>query len=60
VLQAALSNSGIYGVRGITVDGSFGNQTRTALGNFQAHEGLHEDWIAGPATRTRLARLNDL
>jgi peptidoglycan hydrolase-like protein with peptidoglycan-binding domain len=60
VLQTALRNSGIYGVRGITVDGDFGNQTRTALGNFQAHEGLAEDWIAGPVTRTRLARLNDL
>jgi hypothetical protein len=60
VLQTALRNSGIYGVRGITVDGSFGNQTRTALGNFQVHEGLAEDWIAGPVTRTRLARLNDL
>jgi hypothetical protein len=24
------------------------------------HEGLAEDWIAGPVTRTRLARLNDL
>jgi hypothetical protein len=60
VLQTALRNSGIYGVRGITIDGAWGNQTRTAVGNFQVHEGLTEDWIAGPVTRTRLARLNDL
>jgi hypothetical protein len=60
VLQAALSNSGIYGVRGITVDGFFGNQTWAALGNFQAQAGLLEDHIAGPATRAKLEALGDL
>jgi hypothetical protein len=60
VLQTALSHSGIYGVRGIAVDDDLGNQTWTSLGNFQAHEGLKEDHIAGPVTRGRLESLNDL
>lgn len=60
VLQTALANSGIYGVRGIAKDGIFGNQTRTATGNFQAFEHLNEDYIAGQKTRAKLVGLNDL
>jgi peptidoglycan hydrolase-like protein with peptidoglycan-binding domain len=60
VLQTALANSGIYGVRGITVDGVFGEQTRVALGNYQAQAGLLEDWKAGQLTRASLVALGDL
>lgn len=54
VLQAALRNSGIRGVRGITVDGVFGPQTLTAVRNLQAAKHLTVDGIAGPATRRAL------
>lgn len=60
VLQSALANSGIYGVRGIGVDGVFGNQTWTAVGNYQAFAGITEDHIAGPQTRGKLEALADL
>jgi peptidoglycan hydrolase-like protein with peptidoglycan-binding domain len=60
VLQTALANSGIVGVRGITVDGNFGGQTLTAVKNFQASRHLTEDGVAGPATRQQLVALNDL
>ena len=53
-LQTALSDSGIRGVRGITVDSVFGVQTLTALRNFQAAKGLAVDGVAGPATRAAL------
>jgi hypothetical protein len=53
-LQQAMTDSGIYGVRGITVDGFFGGQTLTAVRNFQSAKGLAVDGIAGPATRTAL------
>lgn len=54
VLQAALGDSGIRGVRGITVDGVFGQQTLTSLRNFQSAKGLAVDGIAGQATRAAL------
>lgn len=54
VLQAALNATGLYGVRNITVDGSFGVQTATSVRNFQAHEGLAVDGAAGPLTRQKL------
>jgi len=50
LLQSKLANSGIRGVRGITVDGVFGQQTDTAVRNFQLYKGLHVDGIVGPAT----------
>jgi hypothetical protein len=53
-LQTALCDSGIRGVRGITVDSVFGAQTLTSLRNFQAAKGLTVDGIAGPATRAAL------
>lgn len=49
-LQRKLASSGIRGVRGITVDGIFGQQTDTAVRNFQEHEGLTVDGIVGPQT----------
>ena len=54
VLQAGLRNSGIRGVRGISVDGDFGMVTRTSVRNFQAFKHLNVDGIAGPATRAAL------
>lgn len=54
VLQAALSSSGLRGVRGIAVDGDFGPVTETAVRNFQSLEGLAVDGVAGPATRAAL------
>lgn len=54
VLQTALADSGIRGVRGITVDSVFGMQTLTSLRNFQAAKGLAVDGIAGNATRAAL------
>jgi len=53
-LQQALHNTGIYGVRGIAIDGMFGGQTLTAVRNFQSAKGLAVDGTAGPATRTAL------
>lgn len=60
VLQTALRDSGLPGVRGITVDGSFGRQTETATRNFQAHRHLSIDGVAGPATRAALIALGDV
>lgn len=54
VLQTALRDSGLRGVRGITVDGTFGPQTLTALRNFQEAMHLAVDGVAGPATRAAL------
>jgi hypothetical protein len=53
-LQQALHDTGIYGVRGIAVDGAFGGQTLTAVRNFQTAKSLAVDGVAGPATRTAL------
>ncbi len=62
VLQTALSNSGLHGVRGIDVDGSFEQQTLTAVKNFQLYKfGLSGvDGIAGPKTRAALIALSDV
>lgn len=60
VLQQACHNSGIYGVRGITVDGDFGPQTLTAVKNFQTVSRLAVDGIAGKNTRAALAALKDV
>jgi putative peptidoglycan binding protein len=54
VLQAALRDTGLRGVRGITVDGTFGSQTLTAVKNFQQPMHLAVDGIAGKLTRTAL------
>jgi hypothetical protein len=57
-LQKALSTSGIPGVRGIFCDGSFGQQTRTAVRNFEAARSLDVDsGIAGPLVRSELISL---
>jgi len=50
VLQGKLSGSGLPGLRGITVDGVFGQQTETAVRNLQARDGLTVDGIVGPLT----------
>lgn len=57
VLQAMLRDSGITGVRGITVDGMFESQTLTAVKNFQAEAHLKVDGEAGPATHNALKAL---
>lgn len=57
-LQKALRNSGIVGVRGIAYDGFFGEQTQTAVRNFEAAEDLVVDsGVAGPAVRNALIRI---
>jgi len=54
-LQTALAMSGIFGVRGIATDGIFGQQTQTAVKNFEAAENLQVDTgIAGPSVRNQL------
>ena len=45
-LQKLLKGAGYN----IAVDGSFGNETRTAVRSFQTREGLKVDGIAGPIT----------
>lgn len=60
-LQRALATSGIRGVRGILCDGDFGDQTQTAVRNFEAAENLQVDsGIAGSAVRNSLVRLGFL
>lgn len=54
VLQRALSEIDLRGVRGIKVDGTFGPQTLVALRNFQSAEHLAVDGIAGPQVREAL------
>jgi hypothetical protein len=60
-LQKALSNSGIPGVRGISEDGVFGQQTRTAVRNFEVDQNLELDAdglaLAGPQVRAQLIHL---
>jgi peptidoglycan hydrolase-like protein with peptidoglycan-binding domain len=55
-MQYYLRNSGIPGVRGIDADGNFGQQTETAVRNFQAWAHLASDGIYGPATAKALAK----
>lgn len=55
-MQYYLSHSGLRGVRGIDADGSFGNQTLTALKNFQGHMLLNPDGVYGPVTASHLAK----
>lgn len=50
LLQGKLAGSHLPGVRGIAVDGVFGQQTETAVRNFQSLEGLAVDGIVGPET----------
>jgi peptidoglycan hydrolase-like protein with peptidoglycan-binding domain len=50
LLEEKLAGSHLPGVRGIAVDGVFGQQTETAVRNFQSLEGLAVDGIVGPAT----------
>jgi hypothetical protein len=59
-LQRALSTSGLVGSRGIAVDGIFGNQTLTAVRNFQDGQGLAVDGLAGDNTRNALVRIGQL
>lgn len=54
VLQAALRDSKIRGVRGITVDGDFGPQTLTSVRNLEAYKKITVDGIAGPQVRAAL------
>jgi peptidoglycan hydrolase-like protein with peptidoglycan-binding domain len=49
-LQAALKQLGFT----ITVDGIFGNGTKGTVIQFQRYNGLTQDGIVGPATRTAL------
>ena len=53
-MQYYLRNSGM---RGIGADGDFGQQTLTAVKNFQAHSGLAVDGVYGPATARALAKV---
>jgi hypothetical protein len=58
VLQQAFHNSGITGVRGITEDGDYGEQTRTACRNFEKDQRLTVDTgVAGTQIRNRLISL---
>lgn len=61
-LQTQLRDSGIPGVRGIGVDGIFGDQTWIAVRNFQEDEfgpgGV--DGIVGPVTWARLDKVSPL
>lgn len=56
-MQTALRRSGEIGVRGILVDGRFGDQTLTALRNFQDNNNLQVDGVAGNKTRTKMIGL---
>jgi peptidoglycan hydrolase-like protein with peptidoglycan-binding domain len=56
-LQQACHNSGMTGVRGITVDGVFGAQTLSAVRNFQKAERLTVDGIAGSNTRSKMMQI---
>lgn len=56
-VQYYLRNSGITGVRGISADGDFEQNTLTSLRNFQRYAGLNPDGVYGPATRKALAKV---
>ena len=54
-LQTALSDSGVYGVRGIDKDGIYGDQTRTAVHNWEAAAQIPQDaGVAGNQVRNSL------
>jgi len=54
-LQTALSDSGVYGVRGIDKDGIYGDQTRTAVHNWEAAAQIPQDaGVAGKQVRNSL------
>lgn len=57
-VQWYLANSGLKGVRGIAQDGDYGDQTTTAVRNFQGYSKLTTDGVYGPDTRTALARVH--
>jgi peptidoglycan hydrolase-like protein with peptidoglycan-binding domain len=47
-VQQALNDIGWYPA--LDVDGSYGNETKTAIENFQRNYGLSVDGLAGPET----------
>lgn len=49
-LQGKLAGSGLPGVRGIVVDGTFGQQTDNSVRNLQSLKGLRVDGVVGPRT----------
>lgn len=55
-MQYYLAHSGLRGVRGIDADGNFGQQTLTAVKNFQVQMRLTPDGVYGPATAVKLAK----
>jgi peptidoglycan hydrolase-like protein with peptidoglycan-binding domain len=60
-LQKACAGSGIRGVRGIASDGIFGQQTETAVRNFEAEARLTVDTgIAGSQVRNALIHIGAL
>lgn len=60
-LQRALNDADLYGSRGLTVDGSFGTITQTAVRNFEASEKLTVDsGVAGAQVRNALIRIGHL
>ena len=59
-MQHAFHDSGIRGVRGLDYDGIFGQNTLTAVKNFQRAEGLSIDGVAGSQTRSALVSIGRL
>lgn len=57
-LQWYLRNSGLKGVRGITIDGAFEGQTETSVRNFQGYAKLDTDGVYGAATRAALLKVS--
>jgi hypothetical protein len=53
-LQYALRDCGIYGARGLAVDGSYGSQTQGAVRAYQTAEKLAVDGVAGPQVRASM------
>lgn len=57
-LQVRVAGWSGYGVS-MTIDGSFGPQTTSALKRFQGSYGLAADGVAGPATYAKIYALQD-
>lgn len=57
-LQVRVAGWAGYGVN-MAIDGSYGNQTTTAVRNFQSAYGLPADGVAGSQTFTKLYELQD-